>query len=71
MIAGVTCGKVLPQEIAERIVDRTGGVPPFVEELTKSRLSWLNRNRRLAKDFEVSIASARACVLCRLRAAPH
>jgi putative transposase len=25
-------------------------------------LAWLNRNRRLAKDFETSIASATACV---------
>jgi predicted ATPase len=36
MIAGVTGGKVLPREIADRIVDRTDGVPLFVEELTKA-----------------------------------
>jgi tetratricopeptide (TPR) repeat protein len=36
MIAGVTGGKALPQEIAEQIVDRTDGVPLFVEELTKA-----------------------------------
>jgi tetratricopeptide (TPR) repeat protein len=36
MIAGVTGDKALPQEIAEQIVDRTDGVPLFVEELTKA-----------------------------------
>jgi class 3 adenylate cyclase/predicted ATPase len=36
MIAGVTGGKALPKEIADQIVDRTDGVPLFVEELTKS-----------------------------------
>jgi tetratricopeptide (TPR) repeat protein len=36
MIAGVTGGKALPEEIAEQIIDRTDGVPLFVEELTKA-----------------------------------
>jgi class 3 adenylate cyclase len=36
MIAGVTGGKALPDEIAAQIVDRTDGVPLFVEELTKA-----------------------------------
>src|SRR5437667_11477777 len=36
MIAGVTGGKDLPQEIADQIVDHTDGVPLFVEELTKA-----------------------------------
>ncbi len=36
MIAGVTGGKPLPQEIAAQIIDRTDGVPLFVEELTKA-----------------------------------
>jgi class 3 adenylate cyclase len=36
MIAGVTGGKTLPHEIVEQIVDRTDGVPLFVEELTKA-----------------------------------
>jgi hypothetical protein len=36
MIVGVTGGKFLPEEIAEQIVDRTDGVPLFVEELTKA-----------------------------------
>jgi class 3 adenylate cyclase len=38
MIAGVTCGKALPEEIAAQIIDRTDGVPLFVEELTKTVL---------------------------------
>ena len=36
MIGYVTGGKALPREIAEQIVDRTDGVPLFIEELTKS-----------------------------------
>jgi class 3 adenylate cyclase len=36
MIAGVTGGKALPREIADQIIDRTDGVPLFVEELTKA-----------------------------------
>jgi class 3 adenylate cyclase len=36
MIAHVIGGKALPKEIAEQIVDRTDGVPLFIEELTKS-----------------------------------
>ncbi|WFU70102.1 adenylate/guanylate cyclase domain-containing protein [Bradyrhizobium sp. CB2312] len=36
MIMRVTGGKALPQEIAERIIDRTDGVPLFIEELTKA-----------------------------------
>ena len=36
MIAHLTGGKALPQEIADHIVDRTDGVPLFIEELTKS-----------------------------------
>jgi class 3 adenylate cyclase/tetratricopeptide (TPR) repeat protein len=36
MIAGVTGSKALPPRIAEQIVDRTDGVPLFIEELTKA-----------------------------------
>ena len=36
MIAHVTGGKTLPKEISDQIVERTDGVPLFVEELTKS-----------------------------------
>src|SRR5215475_2722447 len=36
MIMRVTGGRALPQEIAERIIDRTDGVPLFIEELTKT-----------------------------------
>ena len=32
----VVGGKALPKEIADQIVDRTDGVPLFIEELTKS-----------------------------------
>ena len=36
MIGYVTGGKALPKEIAEQIVERTDGVPLFIEELTKT-----------------------------------
>jgi predicted ATPase len=36
MIAGVTGGRALPEDIAHQIIDRTDGVPLFIEELTKS-----------------------------------
>jgi predicted ATPase len=36
MIAHLTGGKALPKEVADQIVDRTDGVPLFVEELTKA-----------------------------------
>src|SRR5215467_11602392 len=36
MITHVTGGKSLPKEIATRIMDRTDGIPLFIEELTKA-----------------------------------
>ena len=36
MISRMTGGKALPREIADQIVERTDGVPLFIEELTKS-----------------------------------
>jgi predicted ATPase/class 3 adenylate cyclase len=36
MIVHITNGKVLPKDIADQIVDRTDGVPLFIEELTKA-----------------------------------
>jgi predicted ATPase len=36
MIDHVTGGKALPKEIADQIINRTDGVPLFIEELTKS-----------------------------------
>jgi predicted ATPase len=36
MIVRVTGGKRLPKEIADQIIDRTDGVPLFIEELTKT-----------------------------------
>lgn len=38
IIENVTGGKTLPHEIAQHIVDRTDGVPLFIEELTKAIL---------------------------------
>jgi class 3 adenylate cyclase/predicted ATPase len=36
IIGHVTGGKALPKEIADQIVDRTDGIPLFIEELTKT-----------------------------------
>jgi predicted ATPase len=36
MIAQVSGGKALPRDIADQIIDRTDGVPLFVEEMTKA-----------------------------------
>jgi class 3 adenylate cyclase/tetratricopeptide (TPR) repeat protein len=36
MIAGVIDGKTLPKAVADEIVERTDGVPLFIEELTKA-----------------------------------
>ena len=36
MITHVTGGKVLPKEIVDQIIDRTDGIPLFIEELTKA-----------------------------------
>ena len=38
MVDGITGAKALPAEVLERIVERTDGVPLFVEELTKTVL---------------------------------
>jgi class 3 adenylate cyclase/predicted ATPase len=38
MITHITGGKVLPKEIGDQIIDRTDGVPLFIEELTKAVL---------------------------------
>src|SRR6516165_5823816 len=38
IISYVTGGKALPKEISDQIVDRTDGVPLFIEELTKTVL---------------------------------
>ena len=36
MVLKVTGGKTLPDELVNQIVQKTDGVPPFVEELTKT-----------------------------------
>jgi class 3 adenylate cyclase/predicted ATPase len=38
LVSEITAGKALPPEILDRIVERTDGIPLFVEELTKSLL---------------------------------
>jgi predicted ATPase len=38
LVAQITSGRALPNEVVAQIVDRTDGVPLFIEELTKSVL---------------------------------
>jgi class 3 adenylate cyclase/predicted ATPase len=38
LVAQIAGGKALPEEVVDQIVDRTDGVPLFIEELTKSVL---------------------------------
>jgi len=38
LVKQITSGKALPDEVIDQIVERTDGVPLFVEELTKSVL---------------------------------
>jgi hypothetical protein len=38
IVAGMTDGKTLPQEVLTQVVEKTDGVPLFVEELTKAIL---------------------------------
>ena len=38
LVGQIACGKAMPDEIVARLVDRSDGVPLFIEELTKSIL---------------------------------
>ena len=49
-------------EIAKRTADTAGFQLLPRRWVVERTLAWLNRNRRLAKDFEASIASAKAWV---------
>ncbi len=49
LVEQIAGGKALPDEVVDQIVDRTDGVPLFVEELTKSVLeSGCCARRRIA-----------------------
>ena len=49
-------------EIVKRAADAAGFQLLPRRWVVERTLAWLNRNRRLAKDFEASIASAKAWV---------
>ena len=49
-------------EIVKRAADATGFTLLPRRWVVERTLAWLNRNRRLAKDFEASIASAKAWI---------
>jgi len=56
-IIGLGCWTI---EIVNRIAGTVGFKPLPRRWVVERTLAWLNRNRRLAKDFESSIASAKA-----------
>jgi transposase len=56
-VAGATSIDV---QIVRRIADQTGFVVHPRRWVVERTFAWLNRNRRLAKDFEATIASATA-----------
>jgi hypothetical protein len=49
-------------KISERLARLDTDRAAVATRLTQRTFAWLNRNRRLAKDFEGSIASAKAWV---------
>ena len=49
-------------EIVKRMADTVGFVVLPRRWVVERTFAWLNRNRRLAKDFEATIASAQAWV---------
>ena len=64
IVTGVTDGKTLPQEVLAQIVEKTDGVPLFVEEMTKAilesgQLKALNGHYALTGSFSAFVAHAR------------
>jgi transposase len=58
-------------EIVKRAADAAGFQLLPRRWVVERTLAWLNRNRRLAKDFEASICERQSVGLHRLGAAPH
>jgi hypothetical protein len=74
LVNGVARGKRLPAEILERIIERTDGIPLFIEELTKSLMEG-GLLREEAEGYVLSVAarwqSRRACrPMARLTGSP-
>ena len=55
MVEHVTGGKALPQALLEQIVERTDGVPLFVEELTKAVLE----SEQMQEDSDRYVSNSR------------
>jgi transposase len=58
-------------EIVKRPADAAGFQLLPRRWVVEPTLAWLNRNRRLAKDFEASVASAKGVALHRLCPSPR
>ena len=65
----VATATVIAVEIVRKSPDQVGFAVQPRRWVVERFFAWINRNRRLAKDFEATIASARA--LRRLRHAPR
>jgi len=61
-------GKALPDEVADQIAERTDGVPPFVEELTRSVLeSGLCARKQIAMCSTARCRHSRSRQPCTIR----
>ena len=59
MIDRVTGNKALPESIRQDIIERTDGIPLFVEEMTKAVLEARERGRRRAHGCGDSVPGSR------------
>ena len=67
----VATATVIAVEIVRKSPDQVGFAVQPRRWVVERFFAWINRNRRLAKDFEATIASARAFLYGRLRHAPR
>ena len=67
----VATATVIAVEIVRKSPDQVGFAVQPRRWVVERFFAWINRNRRLAKDFEATIASARAFLYARLRHAPR
>ena len=65
MIDRVAGNKALPESIRQDIIERTDGIPLFVEEMTKAVLEAESRRRRRER-AAAAIPSVGACCSCNL-----
>ena len=71
MVGRMTGGKALPSEVVQQIVNKTDGVPLFVEELTKtvveSELRQAEANRNVGAGGMPAPTAGTFLLLCKIR----